>query len=498
MDKVLFCLLVLAGISRSSAEVDFEEVATERTTTPVHTTTPTEAHLDSTSDSWLDLHPHATEFFTTTTSTTVPAEISEPDPTAALVTEENSHEEDGDLASSSSENVCDGEVSHADKKSFEKAMNAFGMDLLKQVHQESNNPNVVVSPFSIALGLLQLALGAENQTERKILETLHVESLQCLHEKLQKVTKRLVQTSLNVATRMYVKKDFHIKKNFLKRSGRLYGTKPVNLKPNMQQNLDAINKWVKDATRGKITNFLSNIPADIVLMLLNAIHFKGIWRNRFDPANTISDAFSISDDETVFVDMMQSNKYPLSYFTSEKLESQVARLPFKGNTSLVIVMPLQMSWNFSKILDNLNRTELYKRFHKEKPTALKVPKLNLDFKLELSHVLSNLGLGQLFTHPDLSGISDEPLRVSSVEHQSTLLLNEEGVEAAAATASVMTRSFSTFSINRPFIYFLFDDTTGLSLFTGYVRNPKPGSEKKRGEQFYIPEHKPITKGSIPK
>ncbi|CAJ0942798.1 unnamed protein product [Ranitomeya imitator] len=303
-------------------EVGLEEVVTERTT-PVHTTTPTEAtHKDSTSDSWLDLHPHATEFFTTTTSTTAPAEISEPDSTAALVTEENSHEEDGDVASSSSENVCEGDVSHVDKQAFEKAMNAFGIDLLKQVHQESNNPNVVVSPFSIALGLLQLALGAENQTERKILETLHVESLQCLHEKLQKVTKRLVQTSLNVATRMYVKKDFHIKKNFLKRSGRLYGTKPVNLKPNMQQNVEVINKWVKDATRGKITNFLSSIPADIVLMLLNAIHFKGIWRNRFDPANTISDAFSISDDETVFVDMMQSNKYPLSYFTSDRLESQ--------------------------------------------------------------------------------------------------------------------------------------------------------------------------------
>ncbi|KAM4045314.1 alpha-2-antiplasmin [Anomaloglossus baeobatrachus] len=176
----------------------------------------------------------------------------------------------------------------------------------------------------------------------------------------------------------------------------------------------------------------------------------------------------------------------------------VARLPFKGNTSLVIIIPLQTNWNLSRILDNLNRTELYRRFYKEKPTSLKVPKLNLDFKLELSQVLSNLGLGQLFSHPDLRGISDEPLCVSSVEHQSTLLLNEEGVEAAAATASFMTRSFSTFSINRPFLFFLYDDITGLPLFTGYVRNPKPGSEKKRNEPLYSPENKPITKGSIPK
>ncbi|XP_069801705.1 alpha-2-antiplasmin isoform X2 [Dendropsophus ebraccatus] len=502
MDKVVVCLLVLAGICCSSAEVN-EEIAPDRSgTTPVSTTPLTETThssiVDSTSDSPSDLFPHQTEVFTTTTSTAAPEECGEPEPTEVIQNEEQSMEEKYDDASSS-ENICRGEPSPADMHTLERAMNAFSMNLLKQVEQESQAPNVVVSPFSIALGLLQLALGAENQTEKQILKTLQVESLQCVHEKLQKVTKQLVKSSLSVATRMYFKKDFHIKESFLKRSERLYGTKPANLKQNMQQNVDGINEWVNKATRGKIPNFLSNIPSNTVLMLLNAIFFKGIWKNKFDPAKTVSDVFMVNDKESVDVDMMHSVRYPLSYFSHDKINSQVARLPFKGNMSLIVVMPVQTNWNLSGILDEVNRTELYPKLQKEQPTFLKVPKLNLDFKLELGHVLSNLGLGELFSSPNLKGISDEDLVVSSVEHQSTLQLNEEGVEAAAATASVMSRSLSTFSINRPFLYFIFDDLTGLPLFLGYVRNPKPGSQKKMmKDKFVMPELKPISKGSIPK
>ncbi|XP_040279492.1 alpha-2-antiplasmin [Bufo bufo] len=503
MDKVVFCLLVLAGICCSSAEVNVEDFFTDATeTTSFHTTPRTEAShptfVESTSDTLSDIYPDHTEFFTTTTSTAAPEEASVPDPSAVFQDDEHSHEEEEEVASSSSENVCDGELSHADMQTFEQAMNAFSKDLLKQVELESESPNVVVSPFSIGLGLLQLTLGAENETEKEILETLHVESLQCLHEKLQKVTKRLVASSLSVATRMYVKKGFHIKRKFLKRSEQLYGTKPVNFKQNMRQTLVAINKWVSDATRGKIPHFLSELQSNVVLILLNAIHFKGLWKNRFDPTKTVQDVFNINDEESVMVDMMQSGKYPLSFFLHEKLESQVARLPFKGNMSFVIVMPLQMNWNLSRLLDNLNRTELYNRFHKEKPTILRVPKLNLDFKLQLNNVLSKLGLEQLFTHPNLKGISDDPLFVSSVEHQSTLQLNEEGVEAAAVTASVMSRSLFTFSINRPFLYFLFDDITGLPIFLGYVRNPKPGSQKKTKDQSINLDSRRFTKGSIPK
>lgn len=91
-------------------------------------------------------------------------------------------------------------------------------------------------------------------------------------------------------------------------------------------------------------------------------------------------------------------------------------------------------------------------------------------------------------------ISDDELVVSSVEHQCTLDLNEEGVEAAAATAVVTSRSLSTFSVNRPFLFLLIDDNTGFVLFFGYVREPKPSSPRKKKD----PETKFLSKGFIPK
>ncbi|XP_040194310.1 alpha-2-antiplasmin [Rana temporaria] len=492
MGKVLFWFF-LAGVCCSLAEViDEEELpATEIETTLVSTTplTTKATHsniVDSTSDTWSDLFPWATEF-TTTSTPAIQNETEAPK-------YEDSIEDDQDEKISSSENACNGDFSKTEMNQFADAMMKFSTDLLKQVHLGSKSSNVVVSPLSIALGLLQLTLGAEKETEKKLLETLHVESMPCLHEKMHKVTKRLVQTALNIASRMYVDKSFKMKEEFLVKSAKLYGSKPVNLGPDMSQNLESINKWVSDATKGKITDFLSSISEKVVLILLNAIHFKGVWKNKFDPRMTSEDTFYVNDEESMLVDMMQANKYPLRFFTSEKLDSQVAKLPFKGNMSFVIVMPHQMEWNVSNILDKLNKSELYSRLHREKPTALRVPKLNLNFKLELTNALSSLGLGQLFRKPDLGKISDDELVVSSVEHQCTLDLNEEGVEAAAATAVVTSRSLSTFSVNRPFLFLLIDDNTGLVLFFGYVREPKPSSPRKKKD----PETKFLSKGAIPK
>ncbi|XP_072285369.1 alpha-2-antiplasmin [Pyxicephalus adspersus] len=503
MGKVLYWF-ILAGVCCALAEVDQEEFNAVENRTELFSTTPlaTESTppniVDSTSDTWSDLHPWATTEFTTTDFTPT---ISDAELTTLVATkneESTETEDDTDEKTSSAENICNGDLTQAEMRKFADAMMAFSKDLLKQIDSESQSPNVVVSPLSIALGLLQLTLGAEKETEKKLLETLHVESLPCLHEKLQKVTKRLMQTALSFAARMYVQKGFKIKETFLEKSEKFYGSKPTNLGPNMKENVESINKWVSDATHGKIKNFLTSVPANVALILLNAIHFKGVWKSKFDPRKTSEDTFSVNDKESVLVDMMNANKYPLSYYVLDKLDSQVARMPFKGNMSFVIVMPHQMSWNVSNIMDKLNKSELYSRFHKEKPTTIKIPKLNLDFKLELSQTLINLGLGQLFSNPDLGGISEDNLFVSSVEHQSTMDLNEEGVEATGATAVVTSRSLSTFSVNRPFFFLLIDDNTGLVLFCGYVRDPKPSSPKKKKDLSHTPESKLFTKGFIPK
>lgn len=110
-----------------------------------------------------------------------------------------------------------------------------------------------------------------------------------------------------------------------------------------------------------------------------------------------------------------------------------------------------------------------------------------------NHLLPEAGLQELFQAPDLRGISDQSLVVSSVQHQSTLELSEAGVEAAAATSSAMSRmSLSSFSVNRPFLFFILEDTTSLPLFVGSVRNPNPGAQRERKEQ----QDSPVNRDSL--
>ncbi|KAM4700375.1 alpha-2-antiplasmin isoform 2-T2 [Discoglossus pictus] len=517
MGKLAFvCLLILLpGICYSSDEATIHEsfeATTEPTTVPTttefwacDTKGPDHGILDSTSDSWTDIHGTTTPFFTTTTDETPSVSnhletehVKQSSHEASSHSREDQNDDDDDDDDDAAADVCARNVSQDEIRKFAQAMMSFSFDLLKQVDKEANKPNVIISPLSIALGLLQLSLGAGIDTEKKLMETLHMESVECPHNKFSVARRELTKTALKVATRIYIKKGFPIKKAFLKMSEKHFGSKPHNLENTTEKSREVINKWIKDATDGKIPNFLSGVPSDLILMLLNAIHFKGVWKNKFDPSMTVPDSFHINNHLTVPVEMMNAQKYPLSWYIQENLESQVARLHFKGNMSFLVIMPLHFEWNVSKILDNFNQTDVYNRFPKERPTTLRMPKLKLDYKVELTKVLAELGLGQLFTNPDFHRISEEHLIVSSVQHQSTMELNEEGVEAAATTAILMSRSLATYSINRPFIFFLFDDNTGLPLFMGYVRDPNPDSKKKLKEQTNNPDTKVYRKGSIPK
>ncbi|XP_048649126.1 alpha-2-antiplasmin isoform X4 [Marmota marmota marmota] len=217
---------------------------------------------------------------------------------------------------------------------------------------------------------------------------------------------------------------------------------------------------------------------------------KGFWRTKFDPSLTQRDSFHLDEQFTVPVDMMQAHSYPLRWFLLEQPEIQVAHFPFKNNMSFVVMVPTHFEWNVSQILANLSWDTLHQPLLRERPTKVRLPKLHLKHHLDLVTTLSQLGLQELFQSPDLRGISDERLVVSSVQHQSTLELSEAGVEAAAATSTAMSRmSLSSFSVNRPFLFFILEDTTGLPLFVGSVRNPNPGAQPELQEQQDSPDNR---------
>ncbi|XP_068010714.1 alpha-2-antiplasmin isoform X2 [Melanerpes formicivorus] len=380
----------------------------------------------------------------------------------------------GDISSSEEEgeaedNSC--EMTLKKSQRLADGLMRFSIDLLREVQLESNSTNVILSPLSIALALSHLALGAANETEKHLLEVMHLESVPCLHHMLGTLRSRLTGSTLSLASRLYLQKGFEVKEKFLEDSEKFYGAKPVTLSGISKDDLIAINKWVKEATHGQIPTFLQQLPANTVMLLLNAIHFHGFWRNQFDASLTGPDVFHLDDDYVVPVEMMKAHKYSLSWFALESQDIQVAKFPFKSNMSFVVIVPNQYTWNTPHVLENFPYKQLCRLFPREVPTTVKIPKLKLDYQLELNKVLSQMGLQELFTSPDLQKITEEPLLVSSIQHQSTLELKEDGVEASAATSVAISRSVSAFSLDRPFVFIIFEDQTGIPLFIGSVQNP---------------------------
>ncbi|KAG7470674.1 hypothetical protein MATL_G00116380 [Megalops atlanticus] len=354
------------------------------------------------------------------------------------------------------------------KRAVGDAVMKLGLQLLETLRTSPEQPNVIVSPLSVSLALSQLALGAVNETEDLLLRSLHADTLPCYHKSLRSLLRHLRKSALQVATRMYLKPGFEVKSTFEHDSLRMYGSKPAPL-----AGVDEVNQWVENATKGRLTNFLSSLPPSVILMLINAVHFKGSWLSRFDPRFTSKDLFFIDDKHVVHVDMMLGPKYPLSLLIDSELEAQVARFPFKQHMSLLVVVPQSGHVNVSDIAAKFNTADLYARFPRERIMRVKLPKFKLEYSQELQESLTKLGLGEIFSGPNLAGIANGPLFVSSVQHKSSMEVNEEGAEAAAATAVIISRSNPTFTVNQPFFFALMDDTTQTPVFLGVITNPNP-------------------------
>ncbi|CAF96208.1 unnamed protein product, partial [Tetraodon nigroviridis] len=443
----------------------------------------------------------------------------EPTPGATDTQVPVSDEEDSKKADS-----CGGQLfSSEERRSLGGTIERLGLQLLENLPIVPQQPNIILSPLSVALALAHLTLGesefsfvcptirskhfpppgsptclhqnvifallklflfcflgfycffffflllgAHNETEQLLLKTLHAHNLPCYHHILGHLLPHFKNTSLEVATRMYLRPGFEVKLSFVEESLARYQSRPVPL-----VSVEEVNHWIENATNGHISNFLESIPHNVMLMLMNAVYFKGEWQTQFDPTMTFKGVFYPDNMKSVSVDMMMSSQYPFRLLHDPELKAQVASFSFKGNTSFLIVMPVPGIGNVSSVLPKLNISDLYRRLPQERIMHVNLPKVKLQYRQELQEALTSMGLGSLFSGPDLSGITDHPLRVGSVRHASTVELSEKGVEASAATVVTTMRSISMFSVNSPFLFAIVDDASLVPLFMGIVTNPAP-------------------------
>ncbi|XP_056905298.1 serpin peptidase inhibitor, clade F (alpha-2 antiplasmin, pigment epithelium derived factor), member 2b [Takifugu flavidus] len=357
------------------------------------------------------------------------------------------------------------------REAIAAAIQKLGVQLLQNLEATPEQPNIIISPLSISLALSQLALGAVNETRELLMHHLHERALPCYHESLHNILAGLRKNDLQIATQIFLRQGFQPKQDFVNKSRHLYGSEPAELK-----NLQQINDWVYNATNGKMPQFLSALPLNVLVMLINAVHFKGDWVARFDPRFTSRGAFYLDDNNMIDVEVMEDAKHPLSLFIDNELDAQVAKFRFRKLMSLLVVMPTSSQVSVASLLPKLNVSKLYSRLPKERAVQVKVPKFKLEYSQELQEVFTKIGLGEIFSRPNLAEIADGPLLVSSVMHKSTMEINEEGAEAAAATTVVISRASSpVFHMTQPFFFAVMDDTTEVPIFMGVINNPNPGA-----------------------
>ncbi|XP_072417089.1 leukocyte elastase inhibitor A-like [Chiloscyllium punctatum] len=374
-----------------------------------------------------------------------------------------------------------------------KANCLFTLDLFRKLIESNQDGNIFFSPFSISVALAVVYLGAKNNTASQMAKTLHFDQVQNVHSGFQEMQSEInradVAYLLKVANRLYGEKTYSYLEEFLTSSMKFYGAKmsAVDFRTAANEIRQEINKWVEAETANKIKDLLAegSVDSDTRLVLVNAIYFKGTWAEIFDEQDTREMPFKLNKNETKPVKMMyQMKEFFISHVQEFKLH--VLELPYVGNDlSMIILLPddiMDDSTGLKQLEQELTLEKLQEWTHPNHMRKLDVhvllPKFKLEGEYELNSPLSSLGMGDVFdsTRADLSGMSaTRDLYVSKVAHKSFVEVNEEGTEAAAATAmmlgscALMDEEF--FTADHPFLFFIRHKKTKNILFFGRYSSP---------------------------
>ncbi len=368
--------------------------------------------------------------------------------------------------------------------------NAFAVDLYKQLRKKEGN--IIFSPYSISTALSMAYAGARGETQKEMSEVLHFPIEQSiLHPAFYllqnhfKAIQKSGEIQLNIANSMWVQEDFHFLKEYLDLNKKYYGSSLyfADFIKTPDTARSKINKWVEKETNGRIKNLIDKTAINSLtrLVLCNAVYFKGDWFYKFDKGKTRKKDFWVSSDKSVKADMMsQKGKFKYMDYGDFKALS----LPYKGKKlSMIIFLPKKVD-GLQELEKKFNSDNMEKWIKKlksshEREIVVELPKFKALRKYRLSKELKEMGMKSAFSpeSANFSGMTGRrDLYISNVIHKAFINVDEEGSEAAAATAVVVkTRSIANmplkFSADHPFVFFIRDEETGSILFLGRIVNP---------------------------
>lgn len=365
----------------------------------------------------------------------------------------------------------------------------------------SGDENLFFSPYSISLALAMAYAGASGETESQMAATLRFDLPQDkLHPAFNALDLELTSQSqskdddgfrLNVANSVWGQESHGFLPTFLDTLAENYGdqVRTVDFRRNAEDARLRINDWALEETEGRIKNL---IPRDAVdrytrLVLANAIYFKAAWSVPFKKGATAPRTFFHLDGSESEVPMMRQEA-KLGYARLDGY--QAVQLPYEdGRMSMTILLP--DSGRFGEFENSLNGDTVEGFLERLETTLVRLtmPKFEIESGFSLPDTLETMGMPNAFNEraADFSGMDglscqagdDECLLISDVLHKAFVSVDESGTEAVAATAVIVSQTKAVIvqpepievTVDRPFVFFIRDQTTGATLFVGRILDP---------------------------
>jgi serpin B len=378
--------------------------------------------------------------------------------------------------------------SAADRAVQVEGDNTFAVGLYGQLRNQSGN--LFFSPESISTALAMAYAGARGDTASEMAKTLHFtlppQQLQpAMGALLSALNAAHAGYQLSLANALWAQRGYTFLPGFLEVMNKNYGAglNQVDFKGSTESARLTINHWVEQKTANKIQNLLQPgaLKPSTRLVLTNAIYFKGDWQTPFDKAQTKDEDFHLSPAQTKKA-LLMHREGPFNYFNGGTF--QALEIPYKSNElSMIVLLPNDPGGlpALEQSLSAANTQQWLRHLAPVSKVIVTIPKFKTTQQFELGGTLAAMGIPQAFTaNANFSGMTgNRDFFISAVFHKAYIDVNEEGTEAAAATAVTMMAMAMrapkpappVFRADHPFIFLIRDSRSNSILFMGRIADP---------------------------